>query len=563
MSAENSDQPKHFIPTGVPGLDRVLKGGFYRPQSGHYPAVLVSGPAGAGKSTLATSIMLSTLQRSPDASVVYVLTEEQPSDAIEYARSFKSGESSEGKFPAVLDTAYDVSAESAFSDPNVARDLQSQAIIYTYYPDTALRATDALAPSALTLSAHLKDRIEALNTPCSLIIIDSLWIRPTDLLALDGSSAREYDALSRAEFKALCSFATVVEAPIVLLAESASESDLDWREFVSDIVIRLERSAGAPESPKRTLTVLKSRYQPSLHGEHALSLTNHGAVVTPNGRTYTAERRRMRERDELHPGDSTGLKNLEPFADGPAFRQFFSRGLESGSAILLYGDDQTRKRLTAVRCLEQGVKLHPNKRCLVVCLGPARKTFDRVLREYARKEPTDSSPGSNRDADEAKAPLLRSVDIIEAHADGGPAYAIGQIAELIEDTKEKYSRVVVDDLAALRGAGWYEFVALAQRLFDSYGLMSLFVHTLEKEEQHNHRVMFDTIVRAKRFYRYLKTNIPYFAYTKTKENSISPTNTSWWRVEVQADDQEVKMYEMRDMYLVGGNLIQKEGSLPT
>src|SRR6266567_9197985 len=74
-------QPQHFLSTGVAGVDELLGGGFY-PGS----AMLVAGPAGSGKSSLAIQFLVEGVQQGEPG--VLAMFEETPRKYLEQATGF-------------------------------------------------------------------------------------------------------------------------------------------------------------------------------------------------------------------------------------------------------------------------------------------------------------------------------------------------------------------------------------------------------------------------------------------------------------------------------------------
>lgn len=80
IKGEAESKPR-FLSTGIPGLDDLMGGGFF-PGS----AILVSGPAGSGKSSLAIQFLTEGVQRGEPG--VLAMFEETPSKYLEQARGF-------------------------------------------------------------------------------------------------------------------------------------------------------------------------------------------------------------------------------------------------------------------------------------------------------------------------------------------------------------------------------------------------------------------------------------------------------------------------------------------
>ena len=74
------DSDKQFVPTCVPGLDDVLKGGFLR--EGFY---LVQGDPGSGKTTVALQYVLGRVEAGE--SCLYITLTESRADLVNACRS--------------------------------------------------------------------------------------------------------------------------------------------------------------------------------------------------------------------------------------------------------------------------------------------------------------------------------------------------------------------------------------------------------------------------------------------------------------------------------------------
>ncbi|WP_152101726.1 RAD55 family ATPase [Lacipirellula parvula] len=507
--------------------------------------MLISGLPGAGKSTLALTMAVSRPIEDIDAEymaelrpaelpVVYFITEERPEDYYEFITALSPDSGVESA--TYLDGNYRIKAKELGLDKGNYR------VIFSFYPMYAVATGRSSDAANRTLIDHVDDRLAAVG-PCRLVVIDSLWgdygLAATEL---DMGVLHDRELVAeRAVFKNLCEVSHRIKVPLAMVVER-DDNWQDWREFAVDIVLRLRKVDEEQNRTRRVIEVAKSRYQRSIPGYHTLQLGAGGAVVHPNGFALLEERRLLKAARREPVGRYPKAEN-EQFAADAAFHKFLP-GIAPASATLIYGDDQTRKRLVAVRFLEPALIKPGEKKSLVVCFGPDERAFRRILTDYSSK-----FLGDSRDERERK---LARVSIEEGPTDvSGMETFLGRLAEAFDSWD--YDRVVVDDVAAIRN--WEDFIPPLKRLFSLYGITSLFVHTLEREEHHRHRVMFDTIIRTKRFTRWFNdqddpTNqdnsanatqgFTYpravfgrgFAYHKTKENSISPQDVAWWRVNV-------------------------------
>lgn len=536
-----------FTETGIDGLDVVLKGGVSI-EGSSYPSIIITGPAGAGKSILGL-----TLASKIAGSAMVVLREERPSD-FEMLSSKLGLLSKTGK-EAVLDNNYN---NELILPPTINGDC----IVFSYFPDEYIRLKNQLNRNdastnnaSSTLYQHIARRLKIMNNKCKVVVVDSLWqIGPSEFYAFNDSAGLTQPSFEkqRLEFKNMCELSSANNTIFITIIENDGKRNIpDWREYVADIVIRLHVLDGAKNRVERYLQISKTRYQASMDGFHSFVLRSDGIKVFPNSFSVLNE---VGSDTANNLQEANEVKTESDFAFGGGFNEFLPEGIGLGSATLIYGDDQTRKRLTAVRFIQQAFAEEPSCEPMIVSVGTGKKAFERVLDKYWYGAKL-SKP---------------QVQIIESPIDElWDVHSVGRfIGRLNEEIKKRVrkgvriKRVVVDDIAAM--AHWSEFVPPLKQLFAHYSLTSLFVHTLEREEQHQHRVMFDTIIRTKRFTQKGRDSGPFFAYHKTKENSVSPKDQCWFQFKFKKSEvgEVITLDKLDDYYLTRNHELQLPGPKP-
>ena len=262
------------LPSGVPGLDPILNGGFY--QSGVY---ILQGKPGAGKTILANQICFAHAARGGKAAYMTLLTES-------IARMFEN------------------LATMTFFD----QDLTPDRIYY-------VSAFDVLENSGLQgLMQLLRGEIRS---------------RSPSLLVLDGLVSASEKARNGTEFRKfiheLQGYASLFRCTIFLLGTTEAEDTVQIEHTMVEGVIDLADTLVQTES-QRHLQVRKFRGGNYLSGRHAFTITETGAEVFPrlesiiDAAPIDIDRR---------PSLSTGIVGLDRLSD--------PRGLRSSSATLVVG----------------------------------------------------------------------------------------------------------------------------------------------------------------------------------------------------------------------------------
>ena len=217
------------LPSGVPGLDTVLKGGFY--ESGVY---IIQGQPGAGKTILANQICFAHAARGGKAAYVTLLTESIP-------RMFEN-----------LSTL-------AFFDPTRSPD-------QIYY----VSAFHVLESGGLQGLVHLL-RGEIKNRNPTVLVLDGMVSAAEK--AKDGLEFRKF-------IHELQGYASLLNCTIFLIGTTSKESSVQVEHTMVEGVIDLADVSPQTES-QRHLHVTKFRGAGFIGGRHAFTITNRGAEIFP------------------------------------------------------------------------------------------------------------------------------------------------------------------------------------------------------------------------------------------------------------------------------------------
>lgn len=347
-----ADDEKQFVPTGVPGLDHVLMGGFLR--EGFY---LVQGDPGSGKTTLALQYVLAR-NLARERCLYITLTESR--------RDLQSTCRSHGWSMDDLEVC-DLTKSAA----NLAGEPESS----VFHPsETELGETTQAVLAAIEKA---KPRH---------VVFDGL----SEMRLLSGSPL-----VYRRQLLALKEFFVERHATVLLLDDRSSQfGEIQPESLVGGNVV-LERTLPQYGRARRRLYATKVRGSNFREGYHDYEIVQGGVVVHP--RLVAAEHHEQFERISL----PSGVPNLDAMLAG---------GLSTGSTTLLLGPAGVGKSTIAmqfaVAAMRQGKKAASYvfdevldtliERTEKLCPG------DRSVRDFIRSgllhaqqvDPAEMSPGA-------------------------------------------------------------------------------------------------------------------------------------------------------------------------
>jgi circadian clock protein KaiC len=280
-----------FVPTGVPGLDHVLRGGFLR--EGFY---LVQGDPGSGKTTLALQFVLG--RKAAGERCLYISLTESRKDLDSACRSH--GWSLEG-----VDVC-DLSRSAA----NLAGEPEAS----VFHPsETELGETTQLVLSAVEQARPHH------------VVFDGL----SEMRLLSGNAL-----VYRRQLLALKEFFVERQATVVLLDDRSSAfGDVQPESLVGGNVV-LERILPQYGRARRRLYTTKVRGSDFREGYHDYEIVQGGVIVYP--RLVAAEHHAKFQRAAL----PSGIANLDAMLAG---------GLATGSTTLLLGPAGVGKSTVAMQ----------------------------------------------------------------------------------------------------------------------------------------------------------------------------------------------------------------------
>ncbi|MET0384572.1 MAG: ATPase domain-containing protein [Polyangiales bacterium] len=294
MSTKGTE-PADRVRFGIEGLDNVLHGGVMRQNH-----VLLEGPAGAGKTTLALSFLHAgaTREREPGLLISFEIS---PAKLLRDARGF----------------GWDL------------EQLIRQGLL------KVIETT----PGVLLQDLRVEDGVlasELVTLGAKRLVIDGL----TPLrLSAERSSGPSY----RSGLHQLIGSLTRLGVTTLVTNESDAKSGgaTSDERYLFDTVIALDRVS--EPSSRRSIEVIKSRGQDFVSGRHTLRLEA-GRGVTVYQRAQSRER---------SYADVTGLRTVESFGS-PDIDALFGGGLYGGSITMVSGIAGTGKTVASLQFLTAG-----------------------------------------------------------------------------------------------------------------------------------------------------------------------------------------------------------------
>lgn len=299
------------IPTGVPGLDRVLNGGIV---AGHN--VLVQGTPGAGKTTLGMQFIYegATTYNEPGLIITFEeFPEQMYREALNFGWDLRALQ--EQKKLVVLATS-----------PAVFRDQiqDAQGMIQKMARDLGVKRI-------LVDSVSHFQRVEQ----------DQMKLRELLSSLLNALKQGGYTTFLTQE------------------VEHEEGGEVSFEQYIVDAVIRIFFTTFKRVERRRAIEVLKARGQTFAVGKHAVYITSQGVHIYPRP---IPERTRApvatKEAATEAPRVSTGVYGLDRMLEG---------GLFQGSSTLVSGDPGAGKTLLSLQFLAAGAKA--NEKGLYVSLG--------------------------------------------------------------------------------------------------------------------------------------------------------------------------------------------------
>jgi circadian clock protein KaiC len=278
------------VPTGVPGLDDILHGG-YLPET----ATLVRGPPGSGKSIFSLHFLAAGI--NADKIGLYINLGEPENYIRDTARDFE----------------FDIDALNFLNLSASGDQFQSEE---TY---TLFESGEVETPS---LVENIRTEIQEIDP--DYVVVDP--VTEFRYLAPD-------DHQFRSQILGLVNYLKSEGATVLLTSQAAESMPDDDLQFLVDAVINL-----GEESDRRTLHVSKFRGSSVRSGHHTLQITDAGMQVWPRLNPNRHERERT----------STKLSSGVPELDS-----LLSGGLTTGTMTFLSGPTGVGKTTTGLQFMKE------------------------------------------------------------------------------------------------------------------------------------------------------------------------------------------------------------------
>jgi circadian clock protein KaiC len=291
----NDDLTLERVPTGIPGLDTILRGGLLK--GGAY---IVEGVPGAGKTVLANQICFARVARGGRAVFATLLAE---------------------------------------SHSRMQQHLRGLA----FYDDRAI-------PASLTYVSALRVLEEDGLKGLADLLRREIRSHSAEILVVDGLLAAEQAALSEREFKKfvaeLQAHAAAQDCTVLLLTNATGRSARAEETMVDGLILLGDALYGA--RAERNLEIRKFRGSRYLRGRHAFRITDEGIVVYPRFEAFHVRPSRVAEVEREH--DSSGVDGLDAMLKG---------GLPAASTTALIGPSGCGKTTLGLHFLSRSKAEEP------------------------------------------------------------------------------------------------------------------------------------------------------------------------------------------------------------
>ncbi|MBC7287787.1 MAG: extracellular solute-binding protein, partial [Armatimonadetes bacterium] len=279
---------KRPVPTGIPGVDEIIGGGFVPGSS-----VLVEGVPGAGKTTFGLQTIVA--QAKEGRRCILVSFEQLPGQILADAASF----------------GWDLEK------------LEREGLVRVICTSPEL-FVEQLRSREGPLGEELTSR------EVDLVVIDSVSHIYEYRPEAHGNRAVVYSLISGLKRAGVTTILTK-EMP------SADPLAVSFEEYLTDVVLRMTYEAVGTARRARYIEVLKTRGLPHLSGKHALEITQRGLVAYPRMQPVVVEQ--GKQEVSLSDRASTGALGLDEMTGG---------GIPRGFSVLVAGSAGVGKTTLAL-----------------------------------------------------------------------------------------------------------------------------------------------------------------------------------------------------------------------